>query len=126
MSEPSWPSPNVTPERLYLNDGALGRKPKSEKFIQHSSEVISGVTHGDWCPYGYEAEMPSDQREEDGRSLVFELPSLNRKTEILGTPVLRLDLSCNQENAVIYVRLCDVAPDGASTRVTYGVFNLTH
>jgi hypothetical protein len=24
------------------------------------------------------------------------------------------------------VRLCDVAPDGASTRVTYGVFNLTH
>jgi uncharacterized protein len=24
------------------------------------------------------------------------------------------------------VRLVDVAPDGAATRVTYGVFNLTH
>ena len=126
VSEASWPTPNVTSRRLYLNDEELGQKPKSEKFIQHCSEVISGVTHGDWCPYGYEAEMPPDQREEDGRSLVFDLPRLGRKTEILGAPVLNLDLSSNQENTVIYVRLCDVAPDGASTRVTYGVFNLTH
>ena len=126
VSEASWPSPNIISERLYLNDGALGRKPKSERFIQHCSEVISGVTHGDWCPYGYEAEMPSDQREEDGRSLVFDLPALKRKMEILGAPTIKLDVSCNQPNAELYVRLCDVAPDGASTRVTYGVFNLTH
>ena len=28
--------------------------------------------------------------------------------------------------AVVAVRLCDLAPGGASTRVTYGVLNLTH
>ena len=27
---------------------------------------------------------------------------------------------------MVAVRLCDVAPGGASTRVTYGVLNLTH
>jgi len=37
-----------------------------------------------------------------------------------------LTISPNQPNAFIVARLNDVAPDGASTRVTYGVLNLTH
>ena len=91
-----------------------------------ASEVLAGITHGDWCPYGFDAEMPSDQREEDGRGLVFDSPALRRRTSILGAPVVDLRLSCNVPQAQLYVRLCDVAPDGASTRVTYGVLNLSH
>ena len=34
--------------------------------------------------------------------------------------------SVDRPVAFVCVRLCDVAPGGASTRVTYGVFNLTH
>ena len=32
----------------------------------------------------------------------------------------------DRPSAFVAVRLCDVAPDGASTRVTFGVLNLTH
>jgi hypothetical protein len=46
--------------------------------------------------------------------------------EILGTPAATLTFAVDQPTAFICVRLCDVAPDGASTRVTYGIFNLTH
>jgi hypothetical protein len=32
----------------------------------------------------------------------------------------------DRPNAVLIARLCDVAPDGASLRISYGVLNLTH
>jgi hypothetical protein len=37
-----------------------------------------------------------------------------------------LELAANQPVALIAVRLNDVAPDGASSRITYGLLNLTH
>ena len=46
--------------------------------------------------------------------------------EILGAPTVTLELASDQPVALIAVRLNDVAPDGASTRVTYGLLNLTH
>ena len=49
-----------------------------------------------------------------------------QRLEILGAPVLTLELSSDRPNAFLCARLCDVAPDGASLRVTYGLLNLTH
>jgi hypothetical protein len=40
--------------------------------------------------------------------------------------VATLDLAVDRPSAFVAVRLCDVAPDGALTRVTFGVLNLTH
>ena len=57
---------------------------------------------------------------------MFETDPLTEAVEILGAPVLTLQLSSNQENAFVVARLNDVAPDGTSTRVTFGVLNLTH
>ena len=39
---------------------------------------------------------------------------------------MRLKLAADRPRAMVAVRLCDVQPDGASTRITYGVFNLCH
>ncbi len=46
--------------------------------------------------------------------------------EILGFPQVQLKLSVDQPNALLAVRLCDVAPDGASRLVSWGLLNLTH
>ena len=46
--------------------------------------------------------------------------------EILGAPVAVLEIGADQPVAFIAVRLNDIAPDGASARVTYGLLNLTH
>ncbi len=126
IAEDAWPSATITPRRYHLNPGALDTKAKREQAMSHRSEQIAGAIHADWCPYGYEAEMPSDQREEDGRSLSFDTPPLGSRTEILGAPVVELELASDRPQAFVYVRLNDVAPDGASTRVTYGLLNLTH
>ena len=51
---------------------------------------------------------------------------LERPVEILGRPILEVELASAQPQATLIVRLCDVHPDGASTRVSYGVLNLAH
>jgi uncharacterized protein len=56
----------------------------------------------------------------------FETAPLPERLEIFGAPVLTVQLSCDMPNGFLCARLCDVAPDGASLRVTYGLLNLTH
>ncbi len=90
---------------------------------------MTGLAGGEWCPYGTGGrgpEFPADQREDDGRSLTWDSAPFEERLEILGAPVVELDLAVDRPTAFVAVRLCDVAPDGASTRATYGVLNLTH
>jgi hypothetical protein len=81
---------------------------------------------GSWCGFGLNADAPWDQRADDGMSVCFETAPLPERIEILGGPLLTVQLSCDRPNAFLCARLCDVAPDGASLRVTYGLLNLTH
>ena len=70
--------------------------------------------------------MPRDQRPDDGGSLVFDSDPLEARLELLGAPVLELDVSADKPVALLCARLCDVAPDGSVLRVSYGLLNLTH
>jgi hypothetical protein len=44
----------------------------------------------------------------------------------MGAPVVTLKLAADERQALVIVRLCDVAPDGTSDRVSYGILNLGH
>ncbi|MFO0439473.1 MAG: CocE/NonD family hydrolase [Betaproteobacteria bacterium] len=134
VAEAQWPSPRIKPMRLSLNSGGqLGEhadknKGKAAKIVACTPQTL-GLNCGElmpWFQHGASPEMPGDQRADDGQSIGFDGAPLAKTTEILGTPVATLTLSVDRPTAFICVRLCDVAPDGASTRVTYGVFNLTH
>jgi hypothetical protein len=81
---------------------------------------------GEWCGFGAPGEAPLDQRGDDGCSLTFDSAPLRERMEILGAPMATLEVAADQPVAVIAVRLNDVAPGGAATRVTYGLLNLTH
>jgi hypothetical protein len=70
--------------------------------------------------------MAIDQRAEDGRSLCFDTGPLTEDVELLGAPEVELRLSADRPQAHLIARLCDVAPDGVSALVTYGVLNLNH
>jgi uncharacterized protein len=90
------------------------------------SPLSVGQFAGKWCSYNAPPDLPYDQREEDGGSLVFTSDVLTEQCEILGAPVVRLDVAANRPVAMIAARLSDVAEDGSATRVTYGLLNLTH
>jgi len=126
VAEAAWPSPRITPRALHLNAGGLGEAPAPEAALVHRAPQTHGLHGGEWCPYGYEAEMPEDQRLEDGQALIFDGEALADRLEILGPPVLELEVAVDRPAAFLAARLSDVAPDGAAQQVTYGLTNLTH
>ena len=83
--------------------------------LAFSSPQTTGLRAGEWCAFGAEGEMPLDQRPDDGRSLIFDTEPLAARTEILGAPVVELDLAADEPNALVAIRLNDVQPDGTST-----------
>ena len=85
-----------------------------------------GQFAGKWCSYNAPPDLPYDQREEDGGSLIFDGEALTERMEILGTPVTNLEFAVDKPVAMVAVRLSDVAPDGRATRISYGLLNLTH
>ena len=125
VAEPSWPPPSVQPRRLWLNPGRLSDKAGAETALQIRSPLSPGH-YGRWCPHGLGPDMPTDQRELDGGALVFDSDPLPERIELLGAPVVELDISSDKPDAMICVRLGDVAPDGRVSRPTYGLLNLTH
>jgi hypothetical protein len=71
-------------------------------------------------------DLPGDQRLETFGSLEFDTPALGERTEILGNGRIYLDVVADRPDALVAVRLIDVAPGGAATLVTRGFLNLAH
>ncbi|MCA2206799.1 CocE/NonD family hydrolase [Nocardia rosealba] len=126
VGEPTWPSPNIEPRRFVLGRYALGEEPAPTRHLRLQSPLSVGMFAGKWASYAATPDLPSDQRDEDGGSLVFETEALDQPCEILGLPTLDLEVSADRPNAMLAARLSDVAPNGEATRVTYGLLNLTH
>ncbi|MSP83991.1 MAG: CocE/NonD family hydrolase [Alphaproteobacteria bacterium] len=129
IAEAGWPAIGIEARRFTLNPGRLETNPEPETWIDLNSPQSTGSVGGEWCPldsFGDAPEFQSDQREDDGRSLCFDTAPLSERIEILGAPVVGLDLVVDRPQSFICVRLCDVAPDGTSTRVTFGLLNLSH
>jgi len=127
VGEDQWPSPKITPRRLHLSAGqTLTDHPGTTADLSINSPLTVGNAAGEVGRYGEDADWPTDQREDDAGSLVFTTAPLAERMEILGAPRLRLRFCSDKPQALVAVRLNDVAPDGASTRVTLGLLNLTH
>jgi uncharacterized protein len=123
----TWPSAaDDTALNLCLAPGRLGTSAATGESVEVSSPLSVGIASGEYCAIWLGPEMPTDQRVDDGGSTLFDGEILPHDVAIVGAPVLEVELSADAPVAQIIVRLCDVWPDGASTRITYAVLNLTH
>src|ERR1700720_4057596 len=114
------------PRRLFLTEEGLrdAAAPLTARAVCSPQTV--GTCSGDWVPFGRGRDQARDQQEDDMRSLIFETSTLDTPIEILGAPIVTLDVASDRPIANLVVRLCDVRPSGESLRVSYGVLNLTH
>ncbi|MDP6506870.1 MAG: CocE/NonD family hydrolase, partial [Planctomycetota bacterium] len=127
IAEEEWPSKSIRPQQLFLStEGLIESEVGEETELRHRSPQTTGRAGGLWCPHGDGMELPPDQNADDAQSLCFESEPLENRIEILGAPSVTLELSIDRPAGFIAVRLCDVDPDGASSRVTFGLLNLTH
>ncbi len=129
IGEPNWPSPNVEKQVHRLAPGfelVADGEPVAERSLRINSPLSVGLKGGKWCSYIAPPDLPHDQRESDGGSLVFDTPWLTESVEIMGQPEVELVISADKPVAQVCVRLIDVHPNDAETRVSYGLLNLTH
>jgi putative CocE/NonD family hydrolase len=116
-AEAEWPSPRIERQIWEL----AFESPRSVRAVQST-----GTQSGVWCAEGQAGELPGDQRPDDALSVAFDFEQLSEPLEILGSPVVRLDLEADKPQALVAVRLSEVFADGSSTLVTRGVLNLAH
>lgn len=122
VAEEGWPSPRIATLRPEIGPAreppAPGRAPLAIRSPQ-----TTGRCGGAWCPFSSH-ELPGEQSRDDAGSLVLDSEPLAERLEILGEPVAVLELAADRPGGLVAVRLCDVGPDGASARVTYGLLDL--
>lgn len=118
------PSPRVTDSTFPLGgDGVLGGHGTPDLRLRTPQTL--GLNAGEFYPMGLDGEMPGDQSGDDALSACFDLPCPDGLA-LMGAATLNLTLSADQPHAFIVARLCDVAPDGRSRRITHGFLNLHH
>ncbi len=116
--DPSWPSPHISSNKLAFQESDSGHN-------SIESNLLCGLESGPWLTYGEAGGFAPDQRGDNDRSLTYTTPP-QQKTAVLGHPIAHLTVEVDQPQANMVVRLCDVAPDGTTTLVTYGLLNLSH
>ena len=113
-------------QTLHLSDaGTLEDAPQSMQTYV-ASPAHCGAAAGEYCAIWLGPEMAGDQRGDDALSATFTSATLDADMDLLGAPRLTLALSCDRPQGQIAVRLNHIHPDGAASRITYGVLNLTH
>ncbi len=90
------------------------------------SPAHCGAASGEYCAIWLGPEMPGDQRGDDALSTTFTSDPLNSDMDLVGAPRLTLTISSDKPQAQIAVRLNHIHPNGAASRITYGVLNLSH
>ncbi|WP_157015668.1 CocE/NonD family hydrolase [Mesorhizobium xinjiangense] len=127
IAEAQWPSPAIPTRQFHLGrDGTLGDSAVGDLAVEIASRQDCGVAGGEYCAIWAGPDLPGDQRVDDEKSACFDTAPLDEAFDIVGGAVIRLKLSADRPQAMVAVRLCDVQPDGGSTRITYGVLNLAH
>jgi putative CocE/NonD family hydrolase len=127
IAETAWPSANVREVVHHLGQqGLLQTTPDAGEAVV-SNPASLGAASGYFCAgMRIDNELPGDQAGDDALSTCFETQPLDAPLELLGRARVRLAFSVDQPVAQVMARLCDVAPDGVSQRITYRGRNLCH
>lgn len=90
--------------------------PEGELKINTSPTM--GTAGGEFMPMGWGVDLPTDQKEDDKDCLLFDTEPLEQSVEVIGSPRLCVTLRIKDPEAFLVARLCDVAPDGSSSRIS--------
>ena len=124
-----------TPEGTLEADPRSARRDELDifsapKVMRDTPERPVGVASGRWFTFGDGDDLPGDQRPDDERSVCFDGAPVTVETAIIGAP--RITVACRRvgedattHSGVVVARVCAVAPDGSSHRITYGVCNVS-
>ena len=126
IGEEAWPSSHTTNRRFAINAGSLDAEATLEQSLELASPQSTGLASGEWGSFAISGDIPGHQSLDSFGSLEFDSEPLSERLEMLGNAEVMLELAADRPDALVAVRVIDVAPDGAATAVARGFLNLTH
>jgi putative CocE/NonD family hydrolase len=128
VAKHAWETPQMQTFGIDASDRLVTTAPSASaaRDVFLRSPLDLGTASGEWFTLKPDAELAADQRFDDGGSLCFDSEPLAEDIDYLGRPVVRFEVSCDDDWANLCARICDVHPDGTSYRVSFGVLNLAH
>ncbi|WP_439655573.1 CocE/NonD family hydrolase [Sulfitobacter aquimarinus] len=126
IAEDTGATTHLPVQTLHLTpEGGLDTAPHA---LTHTvaSPAHCGAASGEYCAIWLGPEMPGDQRSDDALSSTFTSAPLAADMDIVGAARMTLALASDTPQGQIAVRLNHIHADGAATRITYGVLNLSH
>jgi hypothetical protein len=122
-----WPNPRLRPTRLHLRGGKrLARSAPSaaepaQSFLQHPLSGICTQSTVQWTAgLGEAIPCTTDNRLNELGEAVYTTAPRKRPLRLDGPALADLWVTTTAREAVLSVRLTDVAPDGTSTELTSG------
>lgn len=124
----AWPPAGVTTNTLYLSsDNTLAARAGRERLVHHNVDLTVGT--GDQTRWSTQIGTPpayADRAAIDRRLLVFDSAPMSADMEMVGTPVINLQVATRTSDPAFFVYLEDVAPDGRVTYLTEGILRAIH
>jgi len=124
VHEADFPPPDLQERVFYLGPrGALVETAPSAReggsdFLEYDATV--GAYTELRTPMLGGVGLAGDQRFDELKGLTYTTPSLEEDMEICGVPRAVIQHSSTTPDALLVVKLCDVAPDGRSNLITSG------
>jgi uncharacterized protein len=125
-TQPDWPHPDLVPHALHLGDGTLTEEPPTGQGADLLPPVpVAGAcsrSTNQWL-MGVFDELPcsQDNRINEQLEVQYTTEPLAEDLVINGPIGARLWLEASGPEAVVVVRVTDVAPDGTSRELTNGL-----
>jgi hypothetical protein len=127
VTQTDWPDPRLDPKRLYLRGdaGLSGGRPRTEEraqsFFQDPLAGICTLSTAQWTAGLGDAIRCATDRVDDERGVAsYRTPPLRRKLELSGPILANVWVETTAADAIITVRVKDVAPNGEVTELTNG------
>lgn len=124
-----WPPPGCEQVPWYLHaGGGLGpHPPDSSESSRYRYDPTDPTPSVGGAILGTRMSGPKDNRRLEARSdvLVFTSRPLTNGLEVIGSVAAEIHIRSNRVHTDIFVRLCDVAPNGRSTNLSDGIVRLS-
>jgi len=128
-SSETWPPEDVENKNYYLSEDNILSEQRSDTSSQVIYPVDYSATTGEatrWTsPFDAQPNYP-DRRDEVLKLLSFDLPAFESDMELVGTPVIYLNIATSSEDPTFHVYLQDVSPEGVVTYLTEGILRAVH
>lgn len=127
----TWPPADVVATTVHLSGHAQQGAPGGLSLTAPTTDATSPVpwhpfgglcsrSPAQWTASGQDLGCKDDQRANEVAGVAFELPAAPQPRTLAGPIAAALSVSTNGRDAMLVVRVEDVAPDGAITQITAG------